>query len=380
MEKCALYIHFPFCKRRCSYCDFVSTGGMEHRIPEYLQDLCREIRTQALHFARPALSTIYIGGGTPSLLTGEQMQQLMDTVRSAFPVSDDAEISMEANPGTLDAGKLKGYRSAGINRLSIGVQSFDSSELRMLGRIHTQEEAAEAVRLAAACGFDNINVDLMYALPGQKEETLLHSVRLALSLPVSHLSLYSLILEEGTVLTREVESGRTPEVPDDDAVLAMEKHLREILADAGFERYEVSNYARPGKECRHNLFYWECLPYIGVGCGAHSDMHGRFSNPDTLDAWKQCIDRADREKEGDGSIRDRMFERVMMGLRMVKGVDGRRFREDFGKTLDEAFPESMEEIRMYGLGDWHGERFALTGEGMNVMNTLLVRMMEEADV
>jgi len=382
METISLYIHIPLCVKKCAYCDFASFAGRMGQRDRYVQAVCREIRVQAAFFGRRSVATIFFGGGTPTLLSGEQIQAIMQTVRDCFDVLPDAEISMEGNPGTLNMENLRAYRQAGVNRLSLGVQSMDDGLLAAIGRIHTAKEAKAAVQMAREAGFDNLNLDLMYGLPGQAawqwEETLHHAIALA----PEHMSCYSLILEEGTPLYDSVNAGACAPLPDEDEMERMDALTLRLLREAGYGRYEVSNFAKPGRECRHNIVYWECLPYLGVGLNAHSDMDGRrFYNPAS---WEDYLAMAEgnmlsREQEGNSSADERMFERMMMGLRQTRGVDAQRFACDFGVQIEDVWPETIARMRRGNLMDTNKKRFFLTERGMQVMNGVLVSLMEEKD-
>ena len=397
MESISVYIHIPFCVRKCAYCDFTSFAGAASRAEEYVQAVCREMRAQAAFFGRRRVGTVFLGGGTPTLLSGAQIKALLDCLRDSFDVAGDAEITMEGNPGTLTCENLAQYRAAGVNRLSLGVQSLDDGLLCAIGRIHTAAEAVQAVKMAREAGFDNLNLDLMLGLPGQTaaqwERTLTQAVRLG----PEHLSCYSLIIEEGTPLCEDVRLGRCAPLPDEDALERMDGITEHLTREAGFTRYEVSNYARPGRECRHNIVYWECRPYLGLGCAAHSDMDGyRFYNSANWAEYMRAVDRAAslgvREghaqampftgamlsaQEGSGDARERMFERMMMGLRMVRGVDASRFERDFGLTPEQAWPKSIAQLKAGGMLERAGERLHLTPRGMQVMNGVLVTLLEE---
>ena len=379
-RKGSVYIHVPFCVRKCAYCDFYSLAGVNDLTGRYREALCREIRIQAERFGPVRVETVYLGGGTPSLLSGTDIRRILSVLRECMEVVPACEITMEGNPGTLEEKALEVYREAGVNRFSLGVQSFSDRMLRRIGRIHTAEQAVQAVRMLRRAGFSNVNLDLMYGLPDQDLNSFLDTVGEALTLSPEHLSCYSLIPEPGTEMGRQVESGEAT-LPDAEKLLQMEEEMRSLLSRNGFDRYEVSNYAREGRECRHNLVYWECEPYLGFGPGAHSDFDGRrFSHPADLLGWMQAMEAGMcfEKPEDDGSIEGRRFERVMMGLRMVRGVDLQRFFRDFGRRPEEIWPETIREMRRLSMIR-EGERLSLTKRGMDVMNTWLVRMMEEEE-
>ena len=382
METISLYIHIPLCVKKCAYCDFASFSGRMGQRDRYVQAVCREIRAQAAFFGRRSVATIFFGGGTPTLLSGRQVQTIMDTIREGFDVLLDAEISMEGNPGTLNMENLRAYRQAGVNRLSLGVQSMDDELLAAIGRIHTAKEAEIAVQMAREAGFDNINLDLMYGLPGQTPMQWKETLQKAIALAPDHLSCYSLILEEGTPLYDSVQQGACAPLPDEDEMERMDAFTMRLTCEAGYCQYEVSNFAKEGKRCRHNIVYWECLPYLGVGLNAHSDMDGRrFYNPEGWEGYLVMAESSEfsREQEGNSTKEERMFERMMMGLRQTRGVDAARFARDFGKEIVQVWPETIAEMKGRNLLDSNNERIFLTERGMQVMNGVLVSLMEETE-
>jgi len=380
MEPISIYIHIPLCVKKCAYCDFASFSGRMAQRERYVSAVCREIRAQAAFFGPKRVHTVFIGGGTPTLLTGDQIRALLDCVRACFDLLPDAEITMEGNPGTLTPENLAAYRAAGVNRLSLGVQSMDDGLLAAIGRIHSSQEAVHAVHMARQAGFDNINLDLMFGLPGQTAAQWADTLDRAIALEPQHLSCYSLILEEGTKLYADVQAGRGEALPDEDTLDEMDALTLTKTQQAGYARYEVSNYAKEGCECRHNLVYWECRPYLGVGLNAHSDLGGnRFYNPE---GWEDYLSMAEgddpfRAQEGENDRESRMFERMMMGLRMVRGVDCARFERDFGTSIQRAWPRTLHDMTRGGLMTQYNERIRLTQRGMQVMNGVLVAMMEE---
>ena len=380
-EPISVYIHIPFCARKCAYCDFVSFAGEGARMGEYVQAVCREMRAQAAFFGRRRVKTVFLGGGTPTLLSGAQAQALLDCLRACFDLLPDAEITMEGNPGTLTRENLLAYRAAGVNRLSLGVQSMDDALLASIGRIHTAAQAEEAVRMAREAGVDNLNLDLMLGLPGQTPQIWEETLAWAIELAPEHLSCYSLILEEGTPLCAQAEAGECAPLPDEDALDEMDAITERLTREAGFARYEVSNYARVGRECRHNLVYWECEPYLGLGLAAHSDLDGRrfYNASNWADYAGQVDGRIAREREGDGGIVERRFERMMMGLRMVRGVDAARFERDFGARPQDVWPKTIARLTADALLKENGDRLYLTPRGMQVMNAALVSLLEEQE-
>ncbi len=366
MKSLSLYLHIPFCVKKCAYCDFPSHAGRGKDIPAYIEALKDEITESGRNYADRRVETIFFGGGTPSILTGDQMKTLTDALFSAFSVPPDAEISMEANPGTLTPEKLLSYRQAGINRLSIGVQAMNDRLLQNIGRIHTRDEAAEAVRMAKEAGFGNINIDLMYGLPGQSPADFEDTLHQALNLPVTHLSMYSLIVEEGTPLYARVEQGE--EIPGDEETLLMQHTAARIAAQHGLFRYEISNYARPGFECRHNLVYWRRGDYLGLGCAAHSMADGaRFSNTASLSGYLSGVKETERQLLDDT---DALEETVMLSLRTTEGMDLNLYRA----LCADAFPKKekiISRLTAEGLASAANDRLALTERGMDVLNAVI---------
>ena len=378
MEPISIYIHIPFCVRKCAYCDFTSFPGRGTQMEAYLSAVCCEMRAQAAFFGRRRVRTVFLGGGTPTLMTGEQAQRLLDALRACFDLAPDAEITMEGNPGTVTAQSLAAYRAAGVNRLSLGVQSLDDGLLAAIGRIHTAAQAHEAVSMARAAGFENVNLDLMLGLPGQSVAQWERTLEEAIALAPEHLSCYSLIVEEGTPLSAQLERGECAPLPDEDALCRMDEITAQWTAQAGFARYEVSNYAKPGCECRHNIVYWACEPYLGLGCAAHSDMDGRrFYNPSDWAGYLRMAQSGTtaRDAEGESTRQERMFERMMMGLRMVRGVDCARFARDFGAQPEEVWKEALARDVRVGLMERRGDYLRLTQRGMQVMNSVLVELL-----
>ncbi len=367
----SVYIHIPYCIRKCAYCDFESYAGRLADADEYIACVLREMKHARGEYGALGVPTLYIGGGTPSLLSPRQLRRLIDGAAKYFSLSTDVEISMEANPGTVDAAKLRAFREAGVNRISLGAQASQTRLLALLGRIHTWPDVMRATDDAFKAGISNINLDLMYALPGQTEEDFAETLDAALSMPITHLSCYSLILEEGTQLTRRVEAGELPEPRDEDSV-RMQRLVLEKTHDAGMERYEISNYARPGFECRHNLVYWERASYIGFGCAAHSMMNDeRFFNPDYR-AYLSGAPKSARERvEG----AEKLEETLLLGLRMTKGISLAEFESAYGSASAEALRREIRPLTEGGLACLTDDRFSLTAAGMDVQNAVVVRLV-----
>lgn len=376
-----LYIHIPFCVRKCAYCDFLSFPQTKEVMQQYVEKLTEEIRWAGKHYQNRAISSIFIGGGTPSILEAEQMTAIMQAVRESFNIEETAEISIEANPGTVTEEKLRAYRMVGINRISFGLQSADSKELQLLGRIHTYEEFLESYQMARTCGFDNINVDLMSALPGQTVESWEETLTRVAKLEPEHISAYSLIIEEGTPFYEKYGEERGEGLlPDEDSEREMYHRTKAILKYMGYERYEISNYAKPGKECRHNIGYWTGVPYLGLGLGASSYMDGcRFCNDSDLSSYLQQ-EPGRRVDEIVLTEQDMQEEYFFVGLRLVKGVSVKGFEERFGVTAESVYPGLMERLVNEGGAEFDGserDRFRLTEYGMDVSNYIMTLFLQK---
>lgn len=380
LEQCGgeleLYLHIPFCVKKCKYCDFLSFPTDSTTMKSYVDALCREIRWKAGQAGGYVVRSIFFGGGTPSLLLGQWMKQIMDTIRENYVVSPMAEISMESNPGTLTKEKLLAYKSAGINRLSIGLQSADDRELKMLGRIHTYSQFLESYQMAVECGFENINIDLMSALPNQKTDVFTRSLEkvLALNPPPVHLSVYSLILEEETELFREYEqdSFRLPSEEEDRKMYAVTGRM---LEQAGYGQYEISNYARPGFECIHNQGYWTRVPYLGFGLGAAGFFdEKRYKNETDLRKYIEAPESACQLTEVLGT-QQQMEEMMFLGLRMNQGVSKHAFHQCFGKPMEEIYGQVIQKNVENGLLINEADRVYLTKKGMDLCNYVMTQFL-----
>ena len=360
-RRCALYVHIPFCVRKCAYCDFTSYAGCERVADDYLAALAEEARSARDRYGPMTADTVYIGGGTPSILTAAQIERLLVCLRETFNTDRSLEFTCEANPGTLTPEKLAVMRQGGVSRLSLGVQAFDDRLLRALGRIHTADEAARSVLLAHEAGFDELSVDLMYALPDQTRGDLKCSLHAALSLPISHISCYSLIVEERTPMHRRRRE-QPARFPDDDEALAMQRLCADTLGESGFERYEISNYAPPGHECRHNMTYWHRGDYLGLGVAAHSLMEGeRFSNTTSLADYLRGERAVERQVL---TARDVYEETVMLGLRTREGVDKAILPKD-----------RLDRLVQGGFMTVSDGRARVTARGADVLNALILELI-----
>jgi oxygen-independent coproporphyrinogen-3 oxidase len=390
-EPISLYVHIPFCTAKCGYCDFNSYAGHEHMIPSYTVGLVREAKLWRSATEGRPVATVFFGGGTPSLTPLNELRPIMDALREAFDFAPDAEVTVESNPGSLDEEYLRGLRALGVNRLSIGVQSFHDDELRALDRIHSADDAKAAFRAARSAGFDNVNLDLIYGLPEQPIERWQASAEQALALVPEHLSLYALTVEEGTPLARDVARGRTP-APDPDMQADQYEWTQERLACAGYEHYEISNWARPGHRCRHNLTYWQCREYLALGAGAHSYLDGvRFANAVLPAQYLSLVDESWRAAEaGDGETPMRqavsgetitpelaMSDTLILGLRLTEGVELASFRKRFGVDALEVYGARLAEPFEWGLLEIDDGFLRLTKRGRLLSNEVFVRLLPD---
>lgn len=347
-EELSLYIHIPFCVRKCGYCDFLSAPADEKARDRYVQALLMEIeRYQGTETADRKIKTLYIGGGTPSTLSVKQLECIMQKIKYTFNFYDDIEASMEMNPGTASKEKCRALYQMGINRLSIGLQSTNDKELKTLGRIHSYEDFLNTYTWCREAGFQNINVDLMAALPYQTVESYTTGLRKIIHLAPEHISAYSLILEEGTPFYQKYNSGCYP-LPDEEQERLMYRETEQILAQAGYERYEISNYAKKGYACRHNLVYWQGGDYLGLGLGSSSYMDGvRFHNTTDLNTYVN--QGAYVEEREELSVQAKMEEFMFLGLRVMAGVSGMEFEKRFGKTMEDVYGDVLRKHEEEGL-------------------------------
>jgi len=376
----SLYVHLPWCVRKCPYCDFNSHEA-RGEIPEqaYVDALLRDLEEELPRAWGRLVRTVFFGGGTPSLFSPAAIERLLAGLRTRLPFVPDAEITLEANPGTVDVERFRGFRAAGINRLSIGVQSFAPDKLQALGRIHGRDEALRAADSARAAGFDNFNLDLMYGLPGQDLAQALADIRAAIALKPTHLSAYQLTLEPNTLF-----HARPPQLPDDDATWAMQEAIEHELAGAGFRQYEVSAYAQPGFECRHNLNYWRFGDYLGIGAGAH----GKLSQPDGIvRRWKVKQPKEYLAHAGSAhalggeqhvTAAEAPFEFMLNALRLTDGFTPTLFAERSGLPLS-VVHATLEVAQSKGLLGVDAERIRPTPHGQRFLNDLQMLFLPPSD-
>ena len=389
-EELSLYIHIPFCVRKCGYCDFLSAPADEKARDRYVQALLMEIeRYRGTETADRKIKTLYIGGGTPSTLSVKQLECIMQKIKCTFNFHGDMETSMEMNPGTASKEKCRALYQMGINRLSIGLQSTNDMELKTLGRIHSYEDFLNTYTWCREAGFQNINVDLMAALPYQTVESYTTGLRKIIRLAPEHISAYSLILEEGTPFYQKYNSGCYP-LPDEEQERLMYRETEQILSQAGYERYEISNYAKKGYACRHNLVYWQGGDYLGLGLGSSSYMDGvRFHNTTDFNTY---VNQGAYVEDREGlSVQAKMEEFMFLGLRVMAGVSGTEFEKRFGKTMEDVYGDVLRKHEEEGLlqierkedrkeaaaaepakGKTNIEKVMLTTNGVDVSNYVFV--------
>lgn len=392
-----LYVHIPFCVRKCAYCDFLSGPAGETEKSTYTEALLREIRSRKEAYRDYRVSTVFLGGGTPSVLTGEETARIFHALRENFYISTDAEITMEANPGTVTEEKAAAWRQCGINRLSVGLQSVDDRELKMLGRIHTFREFLDTWEIVRAEGFHNVNVDLISAIPGQTAHSWERTLRTVAELDPEHLSAYSLIIEEGTPFYERYgnggadHDGSLPMLPDEETERQIYQMTEAVLKEYGYHRYEISNYAKQGYECRHNLGYWDRKQYLGLGLGAASLVgERRFHNTADMRKYAEIFGedyRAPAACAEDGQpgpaaeeietllSEDQMGEFMFLGLRKTKGISCREFQENFGKSIEDVYGDQIRRFKSLGLMKKEGDRLRLTERGIDVSNSIFVEFV-----
>ena len=371
----ALYIHFPFCRRRCGYCSFVSYHGRESAIPEYVKVLKKELILRA---TGQRVCSIYFGGGTPSLLSPEQIHGILSVVHSHFTVDEAAEVTLEANPGTVDERYLTAIGKAGINRLSLGVQSLDNGELALLGRIHTASEARDAVQFARNARFTNLSLDLIYGLPGQTLQSWLKTLDEAIGLNLEHISLYPLTLEDDAPMRLAIQRGEMPPL-DSDLTADQYELAQDTLAARGYNHYEISNWAKQGYECRHNMVYWHNLPYLGAGVAAHSYIDGhRLANTTDLDSYLDAFSRnllPARELDEEIGPELQLSETVILGLRLSEGIGLEDISRRFGIDLLRHYEQQVDETASLGLLECTSRRVQLTRRGRLLGNEVFWRFL-----
>lgn len=398
MRDLSIYIHIPFCERKCLYCDFLSYPASETERQEYLNLLLAEIKAQAPFYKEHRVISVFIGGGTPSVLDGEEINNILCKLKTCFFMKDVSELTIEVNPGTVTKAKLAAYRRAGINRLSIGLQSANDKELKTLGRIHDYGQFCQTYELARKMGYQNINIDLMSAIPGQTQDSYRETIEKVVAYEPEHISAYSLILEEGTWFYEHQKELPLPTEEEDRRLYEL---TGELLAKRGYHRYEISNYARDGFECAHNKVYWRRGDYVGFGLGAASMVEEvRFENPRTFAAYRRKIQEVihDNEMDTNGidsgmgekpdalaklrtriaksaqclSREEQMEEFMFLGLRLMEGIDRKVFLEKFGIPMEQPYGETLLRLRRDGLL-YADDPIRLTPYGVDISNYVMAQ-------
>ena len=376
-KRLELYVHIPFCTQKCKYCDFLSGTASEESHQAYVEQLIKEIRAQGEYYRDYQISTIFIGGGTPSILKGAQICDIMSAIYENFVVEASAEITIECNPGSINQDKLGYYKQSGINRISLGLQSTNDKELKLLGRIHTYDDFLESYQQVREEGFDNVNIDLMNAIPAQSFESFKTGLKKVVMLKPEHISVYSLIIEEGTVFHKyfSTKEGKK-HLPSEELDRQMYKFAKEYLAKNGYERYEISNYAKDGKECRHNVGYWTGEEYLGLGLGASGMvMDRRFNVEKDLNTYLSLDFSRDLtplyQNVSELSEFDKMEEFMILGLRLTKGVSGSEFYKKFGHNMFSVFEKAINKNMLLKLLNYRQPNLFLTEKGLDLSNRVM---------
>jgi oxygen-independent coproporphyrinogen-3 oxidase len=374
MDDLALYVHIPFCLKKCSYCDFISFPNKFDYVEKYTDALVKEIRLYSSVGKKFKLNTVFIGGGTPSSINSIYIEKIMDGIYKYFDTNELKEVTIETNPKTLDKEKLVRYRESGINRISMGVQTLNDNLLKILGRIHNTEDFYKNYDLVRNLGFNNVNLDLMFGLPFQTLEDVIYTLKEVIKLEPTHLSFYGLIVEKGTKFYDLNNRGKL-NLPDEDLERAMYHKGMEYLVSNGYEHYEISNFAKKGYECKHNLFYWELKPYIGLGIGAHSNIFGkRYWNFADIKEYISSLDNGSFPVSGEEVIdKDmEMAEYCILGLRLIRGIDKKNFLGRFGIDIKEIYGKIIERHVKGGLLYENENRIYLTKRGLDLSNIVEV--------
>lgn len=372
-----LYIHVPFCAQKCYYCDFNSYKINSNQKKEYLINIEREMKFYKGEFKDKCFDTVFFGGGTPSILTVDELKELVNNINENFNIKKDAEITIECNPGTINREKLEAMKKMGINRLSIGLQATQNYHLKSIGRIHTYEEFEKNYYDALDIGFKNINIDLMYALPNQKTQEWKDTLDKIIKLNPSHISAYSLILEEGTKLY-DMYQNKEFELLDEDTDINMYNYTIDILKRHGYNQYEISNYSKEDLECKHNIIYWKCDNYLGLGPGASGFIGDtRYSNIEDICEYNKCIMQNIRpvSEEIELTKKDKIEEFIFMGLRMNEGINIDVFKERFDTDFYDIYQEVMDKLLKRELVRFDGKNISLTQKGREISNSVFIEFL-----
>lgn len=366
-----IYVHIPFCVRKCSYCDFYSEPVRLELLERYISSLVRETRARAQYWSEQEFDTIYLGGGTPSLLSSAQIEMVLETITANYHISSLPEISMEANPATINLQSLREIQAAGVNRLSLGVQSFRDKELKILGRIHGSQEIWDTVHALNAAGIMNYNLDLIYGIPGQTLEDWTYNLRMAVQCHPQHISAYLLQLDPATQLAQAIQTGNVKAL-DEDVEAGMFYSCVDYLSSQGYHHYEISNYAKPGYECRHNIIYWQAREYLGLGAGAVSyHSSARTMNPADLNGYLQATDEefiSESEVLETMNSQEKLADAVILGLRMTSGIIPSELSQRFGIDFKQEYHAIIEKLKQNGLLTMEEDKICLTRQGYFLSN------------
>ncbi len=377
MNKTGLYIHVPFCGSKCNYCDFNSYTGKLDLVEEYFTDMKKEIDLYREEMIFNQIGTIFIGGGTPSCVDDKFIGEILDACREKYNVSESCEITIESNPGTLTEKKLEAYRQYGINRISIGLQAYQENLLKYLGRKHTTEEFINSVKMAQAAGFRNINADIIFGIPGQTLKDWMDTLNVLTELGITHISAYDLKIEDGTKFGDLKAAGKLIEM-DDELDREMYHYAIDILREKGYNHYELSNFAKEGYQCKHNLIYWNCIEYLGLGAGAHSFLQDiRFENHATIEGYIEYLEKGQKPVE-ERYVRDfceKMSEYMFLGLRLIDGISKERFEDRFNQNIFETYGSKLERLKKKQLIDIENNRVKLTNLGLDLANQVFVEFI-----
>lgn len=377
MTKTGLYIHVPFCQSKCNYCDFNSYAGKLDLAEKYFSAMKTEIGLYVKAMNNNSIETIFIGGGTPSCVDPKYISEILDICRNSFNIAKNCEISIESNPGTLDLEKFTAYRNSGINRISIGLQAYQSNLLKYLGRRHSTQDFISSIEMAKEAGFSNINADVIFGIPGQTVEDWIETLKVLVNLSITHISAYSLKIEEGTKFGDMLENGELVQV-DDQLDRDMYHYAIDFLKQNGFNQYELSNFSKEGYECKHNLIYWKCIDYLGLGAGAHSLLKSeRFSNKCSIGEYINELENGINPIEERYQIEDsdKISEYMFLGLRLNQGVNNTEFKKLFNRDMFNLYGESFEELKRNKLIEIDGENVRLTRLGMDLANQVFVKFV-----
>lgn len=378
MKNLSLYIHIPFCKSKCSYCDFLSFADKDEKIEDYINALLTELKLYKDKLSNYQIKTIFIGGGTPTNIDAVYIEKILNYINKNYNVENLEEVSIESNPGTLNKEKIKRYIRAGINRVSLGIQSLNDDILSSIGRIHSSKDFYDSFKLLREIGIENINVDLMFGLPNQSMDDVEGSLEKMIDLGVEHISYYGLILEEGTRLYNLYEKDKIV-LPTEEKEREMYHSIVSILKNSGYDHYEISNFSLPGYECKHNLVYWDINPYIGIGLNGHSNMGGkRFSNTIDMDRY---IDLLDQEKlpviEQESIDKDTEIEEFcIMGLRKIAGIDKIQFFKRFDLNIEDIYNDEIQKHVKGGLINNNKYNISLTSKGLDLSNLVEIDFLK----